>query len=76
MINHVLKQMRVSKSQQIGSDLSSRRGYRSSVILKGPRGSFSLFSYRHPNSSLLLLVLRDLFCLYIYKRKGGKALHQ
>lgn len=33
MINHALKQTRVSKSQQMGSDLSSKVGYRFSMML-------------------------------------------
>lgn len=41
VINHVLKQMRVSKRKQIGSDLSSREGYRSFMMLKGPREPMS-----------------------------------
>lgn len=32
----------INESQQIGSDLPSMGGYRS-VILKGPKGSFTLF---------------------------------
>lgn len=76
VINHVLKQMRVSKSQQFGSDLSSGKDIDLLWFLRGPEGvslDFLMSTLIAPHCCLSQgtnLCRKDM-----YKRKGGEALH-